>query len=56
MLLARTVVEKLRDLLALLGSVALTVIVADPAATAVMVNVDPDTLTVALLVLDEVAL
>ena len=55
-LLARTVAEKLRDLLALLGSVAVTLIVADPAATAVMVSVASDTLTVALLVFDEVAL
>ena len=45
--LGLTVTEMVCVALSLLGSVAVTVIVALPAATGVMVTVDPDTLAVA---------
>ena len=52
---ATTVTVKVCVALVLLGSVAFTVMVAGPAATGVMVTVAPDTLTVALLTAEEVA-
>ena len=52
---ALTVTAMLWVAVALLGSVAVTVIVALPAATGVMVTVEPDTPTVALALSEELA-
>ena len=52
---AFTVTEIVCVALSLLGSVAVTVIVAEPSATGVIVTVDPDTLAVALALSEELA-
>ena len=52
---AFTVTEMVCVALSLLGSVAVTVIVALPAATGLMLTVDPDTLAVALALSEELA-
>ena len=52
---AFTVTEMVCVALALLGSVAVTVIVALPAATGVMLTLEPETLAVALLTSEELA-
>ena len=52
---AFTVTEMVCVALALLGSVAVTVIVALPAATGVILTLEPETLAVALLTSEELA-
>ena len=53
--LGLTVTEMVWVALALLGSEAVTVIVAEPSATGVMVTVEPDTLAVAFAPSEELA-